>query len=160
MASTRPGPARSPSPRRVPRAASRRSASTSRTRASGAWASAPARLIAVRVLPSETPGLETATTERSADLWSCSTRWRRARYCSASNDAGASRLTRCSSSPSGALRGRSRGGSGARSVSGTAGPRSLVPSGGAGWRRRAFSCSARSSAFKNLLTGLPSPRDE
>ena len=62
--------------------------------ASGAWASAPARLIAVVVLPSPTPGLETAITDMSPSLCRCSTRWRSARYCSASRPAGATRLTR------------------------------------------------------------------
>src|SRR5947207_3473722 len=54
--------------------------------------------MAVVVLPSAASGLETPITESSVDLWSCSIMWRSARYCSASNDAGASRLTRCSSS--------------------------------------------------------------
>src|SRR5947199_393776 len=70
--------------------------STSSTRASAACASDPARLIAVVVLPSPTPGLVTATTWRLAPFRSVSTRWRSTRYCSASNEAGLSRLTRCS----------------------------------------------------------------
>src|SRR5207249_11860555 len=77
----------------------RRSASISSTRASGAWAKAPARLIAVVVLPSATLGLETATIARLVVLWSCSIWWRSARYCSASNEFGASMLTRRSSRP-------------------------------------------------------------
>src|SRR5205809_786518 len=118
---------------RGPRAAPRKSASMRRTRASGAWASAPARLIEVVVLPSATVGLETATTTRPVDLWSCSIRWRSARYCSASNEVGASKLTRCSSSPLAAPLGSSgndrRPGSGADS--GTGGSGALVEAPGA-----------------------------
>ena len=129
----------------------RRSASTRSTRASGAWARAPARLMAVIVLPSPMAGLDTATTLRSAVLCSCSMVWRSARYCSASKAAGATRLTRCSSTPSGGsatgdptlgLRRLGCGGAGryrGRAAGGT------MPA------RRARSRSACSSALKNLL---------
>ena len=88
----------------------RRSASTSSTRASGAWASAPARLIAVVVLPSPPPGLETAMTDMFSARCFCSITWRRARYCSASRLDGATRLTRWSSTCSMAPTGRRRRG--------------------------------------------------
>ena len=94
MASTNPTERESSNPSRRPIDGRRRSASTSRTWASEAWASAPARLIAVVVLPSPTPGLETAITDMSPALCRCSTRCRSARYCSASRPAGATRLTR------------------------------------------------------------------
>src|SRR5439155_6901733 len=100
IASTRPGRSGSTGPSCFSIDARRRSTSTRRTRASGAWASAPARLIAVVVFPSPTAGLVTARTVSSALLWHCSTRCRSARYCSAAKEAGASRLTRCSSTPS------------------------------------------------------------
>ena len=163
IASTRPGLMLTSSPSRRASEPSRRSASISSTRASGAWARAPARLIAVVVLPSATLGLETATIARSVVLWSCSIRWRSARYCSASNEVGASTLTRCSSSSlenagadaRAADTGRCGGGqvpaedgTGARSTRGAG-----AGSTGAVWRRRACSCSACSSALKNLLMG-------
>src|SRR5439155_18366963 len=100
IASTRPGLSGSTSPSCFSIDARRRSMSTRRTRASGAWASAPARLIAVVVFPSPTVGLVTARTVSSALLWNCSTRCRSARYCSAAKDVGVRRLTRCSSTPS------------------------------------------------------------
>src|SRR2546426_666981 len=75
----------------------RRSTSIRSTRASAACARAPARLIAVVVLPSPTVALETARTERADVRWACSTRCRRPRYCSASYEWGATRLTRRSS---------------------------------------------------------------
>src|SRR5690349_9087138 len=48
----------------------------------------------VVVLPSPTPGLDTAMTVKAWVLCRCSTTWRRARYCSASRPDGATRLTR------------------------------------------------------------------
>src|SRR6185295_7845624 len=72
----------------------RRSASISSTELSAPWASAPARLIDVVVLPSPSPGLEMAITESAWFLCRCSTTCRRARYCSASSPDGETRLTR------------------------------------------------------------------
>src|SRR5437899_4246560 len=57
---------------------------------SDAWARAPARLIAVVVLPSPGVGLVTATT----CLPDSSTMWRSPRYCSASNEEGERKLTK------------------------------------------------------------------
>ena len=67
MASTRPGNWLPSRPRRSAIVGQRRSASMSRTRASGAWPRAPARLSAVVVLPSEALGLPIAKIEWPAD---------------------------------------------------------------------------------------------
>src|SRR5690349_19621474 len=72
----------------------RRSASSRSTEFSAPWASAPARLMEVVVLPSPTPGLEMAITESAWFLCRCSTTCRSARYCSASRPEGDTRLTR------------------------------------------------------------------
>src|SRR2546430_1420580 len=146
--------------------------STSSTRASAACASDPARLIAVVVLPSPTPGLVTATTWRLAPFRSVSTRWRSTRYCSASNEAGLSRLTRCSPmrlarstgglvAVAGALKTDGATGSGAAGGGDAAGGAAGggEPGGPASGRGedagvgRSASRSARSSASKNLLIG-------
>src|SRR5207302_301234 len=136
--------------------------STSSTRASAACASEPARLIAVVVLPSPTPGLVTATTWRLAPFRSVSTRWRSTRYCSASNDVGLSRLTRCSPmrlarstgglvAVAGALKTAGATGSGAAGGGEPGGPASgRGEDAGVG---PFASRSARSSASKNLLIG-------
>src|SRR2546422_962795 len=113
----------------------------------------PARLMAVVLLPSATPGLETAMTESLADLWSCSIRWRSARYSSTANEVGATRLTSCSSSPFVASLGSSSDPCGFRygTTAAMAGASALAGTDGGAWRRRAWSSAARSSAWKNLL---------
>ena len=169
MASTRPTACESSNPRRRPIDGRRRSASTNSTVASGAWASAPARLIAVVLLPSPTPGLDTAITDMSPSLCRCSTTCRSARYCSASRPAGATRLTRWLSTSSVgtaprrrgagillgvALEGGEAGGVGLDGGAATRGSDGAAGGGGGagtGWARSARSRWACSSAFANLL---------
>src|SRR5437867_6830537 len=141
--------------------------STSNTRASTDCASAPARLQAVVVLPSPTPALVIATTLRLALLRSVAMTWRSTPYCSASNDAGLRRVTRCASARSerstassvagDSKTGRSKSGGPAGSTApdgagGACAPdRSAVVLGEDAGVPRACSLSARSSASKNLL---------
>ena len=149
IASTRPGLWRPPSPRCSLTDPRRRSRSTRRTRASGAWASAPARLMAVVVFPSPLAGLDTARTDSRALLWNCSTRCRSPRYCSAAKEVGVRRLTRCSSAPStapvaGVGPGSRTGAAGDGSTTAGRELDSICP-------RRARSRSACSRALKNVL---------
>ena len=154
MTSTKPRGEGSRSPRRCSSAPRRRSASSKRTRAWGSWASAPARLIAVVVFPSSATGLDTATTESSAVRWRCSIRCRSARYCSASNDVGLRRLTRCSSSASnpggGSVTGRGSGDAPTSAGAGATGAAEEEPSDD--WPR-VRSRAACSRASTNLLIG-------
>ena len=153
MTSTKPRGEGPRSPRRCASAPRRRSASSKRTRAWGSWASAPARLMAVVVFPSSATGLDTATTESSAVRWRCSIRCRSARYCSASNDVGLRRLTRCSSSGDPTGSSASRTGSSAALTSATGAAAGAVSDEPSSRWPRTRSRSACSRASTNLLIG-------